>query len=221
MVIARPTAGFNVSDAGLLWLKLSAFVLMVADHVDWFLYGGALGVNATLGRAVFPVFATVLGLNLARMSDAALPRVLRRLVLACLVASAPYVYLQGAVLPLNVLATFALATAVVMFLRRGQFELALPAFVLGGVAVDYAWFGVAAVVAVWWLTQAGYGRGRMLAAALLVVPFNDSWWSLLVLVLGWAVPFLDGPAPRLKWLFYVGYPAHLVALVLLAAAFPG
>ncbi|WP_202840855.1 TraX family protein [Luteimonas saliphila] len=205
----------EISDAGLLFLKLVAFAAMVLDHVDWLLLDGALGFHDTLGRVVFPVFAVVLGINLARAPDAALPRVLWRLVIVGVVASVPYVYLQGSVIPLNVLATFAIAAAVALFLRRGQPVFALPVFLVGGAVVDYAWFGVVAVVAAWWMTQRGFGYGRLLVVAVLVVPFNDSWWSLLAVLLGYVALCLDGPAPRLKWLFYVGYPLHLVVLALI------
>jgi len=43
--------------------------------------------------------------------------------------------------------------------------------------------------------------------------------ALLVLPLLWAAQQLQGRAPRLKWLFHVGYPVHLALLALLAATF--
>lgn len=215
MIVGERFAGFT--DAGFLAIKLTAFGLMVLDHLDWFVFGGALGINATFGRVVFPAFAFVLGVNLARMSDAAMRRLLVRLLVAGAVASLPYVYLQGAWLPLNVLFSLAAAVGVVALVRLGLPTFALLLWLASGMLVDYLWCGIAAVVAVWWLTQRGYGYG-LLVAALLVVPINLSLWSLAVVPLNWlALVMPHGQVPRLKWLFYVGYPAHLVVLAVIAA----
>ncbi|MGJ4801773.1 TraX family protein [Luteimonas sp. SDU82] len=205
----------GVSDAGLLLVKLAAFAVMILDHVDWFLYGGALGINATIGRAVFPAFAAVLGINLARMNVPGMYRLTSRLLLAGAVASVPYTLLQGELLPLNVLWSLAAAVVMVTFLRHGSRLGALLVWIPAGLFLDYQWCGLAAVVGAWWLASRGF-RGAFLLAALLVVPFNGSWWSLAVLPLALAAGTLPaGPAPRWKWLFYVGYPAHLVVLALL------
>lgn len=200
----------------LLAMKLIAFALMVADHVDWFLYGGSLGINATVGRAVFPLFAAVLAYNLARMRLAAFPRMMRRLLWGGALASLPYVYLQGSVVPLNVLATFAAAVGVIWLLRLQSNVSAMALFLAAGLVVDYLWFGLAAIVAAWWFSQRGW-RCEILAAAALVVPFNLSAWSLLACVVALATWYCRGDAPRWKWLFYVGYPVHLVAIAAIAS----
>lgn len=211
MVIVGERFG-GISNAGLLLIKLAAFAVMILDHVDWFLYGGALGINATIGRAVFPAFALVLGINLARMGVPGMVRLFGRLILGGLVASVPYVYLQSSWLPLNVLWTLAAAVFAVAFLREGSRFGAFVVWLVAGFFVDYLWLGTAAVIAVWWMASRGM-QGKLLVAALLLVPFNLSWWSLAVLPLGWAASMLPaGDAPRWKHLFYVGYPLHLAAL---------
>lgn len=209
----------GTSNAGLLLIKLCAFGVMILDHVDWFLYGGALGIHQTIGRAVFPAFACVLGVNLARMNVPGMHRLIARLLVAATFSQFPYAYLQGAWAPLNVLWTLMAATVVVAFLRDGSRLWAALVWLIAGFAVDYLWFGVGAVVAVWWLASRGATRGKLLAAALIVVPINLSLWSLSVLVLGFASSLVPpGDAPRLKWLFYVGYPLHLGALALVRFA---
>lgn len=214
MVIAAERFG-GVSDGGLLLVKVAAFVLMILDHVDWFLFDGALGINATIGRAVFPAFAAVLGINLARMNVGGMYRLTSRLLLGGAVAAVPYTFLQGALLPFNVLWSLAAAVVMVAFLRHGSRLGALLVWIPAGLFLDYQWGGLAAVVGAWWLASRGF-RGAFLLAALLVVPFNGSWWSLAVLPIALAAGTLPaGPAPRWKWLFYVGYPAHLVALALI------
>lgn len=215
-MVAAAVVDVRVNDARALSWKLVAFVVMIADHVDWFLYDGALGINATLGRAVFPIFAAVLGINLARMRLAAMPRLMTRLLVAGVVASVPYVYLQGSSLPANVLFTFAASTGVVWLIRRQLPTLAALLALAAGFGVDYLWMGIAAVVAVWWITQRGWSHVQLLVAALLVIPANLSAWSLLAIPLVWLTLGVSGDGPRLKWLFYVGYPAHLAVLALLA-----
>lgn len=203
----------GTSNAGLLLIKLCAFGVMILDHVDWFLYGGALGIHQTIGRAVFPAFACVLGINLARMNLDGMIRLFLRLLGAGTLAQLPYAYLQGSWLPLNVLWTLAAAVLVVASVRAGSRLLGAVVLLGAGCIVDYLWFGVGAVVAVWWLASCGATRGKLLVAALIVVPINLSLWSLSVLVLGFASALVPpGDAPRLKWLFYVGYPLHLGAL---------
>lgn len=204
----------GTTNAGLLAVKLAAFAVMILDHVDWFLYGGAMGINATIGRGVFPAFAFVLGVNLARMNVPGMHRLIARLLVAAAVSQLPYAYLQGALCPLNVLWTLMAAVVCVAFLRGGSRLGAALVWFVAGFAVDYLWFGIAAVVAVWWLASRSLA-GTFTVPALLVIPVNLSPWSLAVLPLGWLAGRLPaGDAPRLKWLFYVGYPAHLVALAL-------
>lgn len=212
MVTAAERFG-GVSDAGLLLIKVAAFVVMILDHVDSFLYGGALGIHETVGRAVFPAFAAVLGINLARMDVAGMNRLTSRLLVAGAVAAVPWTLLQGVLLPLNVLWSLAAAVVMVTFLRLGSRLGALLVLLPAGLFLDYQWLGLSAVVAAWWMASRGF-RGKFLVAALLVVPFNGSWWSLAVLPLALAAELLPaGPAPRWKWLFYVGYPLHLALLV--------
>lgn len=208
------------SDAGLLMLKLFALGWMVGDHVDLYAYGGTLGIHDGVGRVVFPVFAFVLAYNLTRVPVERLWALAYRLALAGVVACWPYTALQGGLLPLNVMFTLALAVAVGAAWLQGRAAVAALLFVVGGALVDYQWFGVLCVLLGWWsLRQGGIcGEGRRCALALpalfaaLLVPINGSWWALLAVPLVLAASTLEGPAPRLKWLFYGLYPVHLYLL---------
>lgn len=205
----------RLSDRALLALKLFALVVMIADHADWFLFGSAYGVHAGIGRTVFPIFAFVVAYNLAHVRpgyDAT--RVVLRMVLFGLLAMVPYWQLQGSLLPLNVMFTLALGVLVIGLYRDGwRLWFVLVIALVAGLFVDYAWFGIALIGwYVWALRQQLPLITVLCPTPFLLYAINGNLaalWSIPILL---AAPFLQGSAPRLKWLFYVVYPAHLYAL---------
>lgn len=213
MFLAR-TETPAMSDAGRLFVKLSAFALMVLDHVDWFLWGGALGLNGTLGRVVAPAFVVVLALGLQHVTTADhQARLLLRLLAAGAVAQVPYALLQGAWWPLNIMWTLALGVVLVVLWERGHLFGALVVGVLASTVVDYGWLGAGAL----WVSY-GLLRARVPLVCVAAVAgaafsvWNGSLWALLAVPLVWAGEVMPGRAPRLKWFFYVGYPVHLMVL---------
>lgn len=215
-MLVADSRGRVLSDASVLFLKVTALVLMVLDHVDWFGFGGALGAHSTLGRVVAPAFALVLALNLGRMDGGALARTLYRLLLAGLVATPAYWLLQGSLLPLHILFSLAVPVAAVLFWRRG-WEFAAMAWTLGaGLYVDYSLWGVAAVLVGSLMLQRGFSLFQVSSViAACFAAWNLSWWSFLVVPLVFLASGLQASAPRMKWLFYVAYPVHLLLLALL------
>lgn len=128
----------------LKWLGLA---LMVVDHFEAFVLHRAF--DSQLGRLVFPLFAIVLGYNLAQPGTAS--RVLRRcLIFGCL-ALPFHAMLTGHPLSLNVLFTFAAAAFMVQAIERDTIVDLLAAVVVYAIAgyfVEYAWAGIALVVGV-------------------------------------------------------------------------
>lgn len=216
-----------VSDSGLELLKWLALVLMLGDHINSAFFGRELPVLTELSRICFPLFAMILGYNLAR-PGADKGRALKRLLLVALVSQLPHALaLHYGVLPLNVLFTFALAVAVIDLVEKRHFMLAAIGFLSAGLFVDYAWPGVALVVSTWlgcrnsrvfsdfhpmaWLGVVASFMGLCLVNGNLY-----AWWALPVAL---AATSGQWPIPRKPWAFYVFYPVHLVVLAAAIAVF--
>lgn len=207
-------------------LKWLAVTLMVADHVDWMLYGGALGIHVGLGRLVFPVFGFIVAYNAARpgaLLDGTHSRMVRRMLLVGLVATPVYGYLVGW-LPLNIMFTLALGVFICNYLAHGSRELAFWAVLAGvvvGLVVDYQWPGLAFMVAVWGAYARGWSPLWILAAVCSLWLINGNLVAVLALPLLWLASHVHVRLPRHQVAFYLVYPAHLVALALSAAALSG
>jgi hypothetical protein len=231
MIHARPRY-WQLSPAAMLGLKLYALAAMVADHADWMLFDGALGFHATWGRTVFPVFAVLLANNLARWGepDHMLHSLSARMAIFGLLATPAYYYLVhgtlfpvdfdvAALVPLNVMFTLSAAVAVCAFVQLRAYVLAAALGLVVGSLVDYGWFGLLAVVLPWSAFRSGFmPSAALLVACLLLYPINGNLWALAAVPLVAVATYVQGDAPRWKWLFYVAYPGHLAVLALVKFA---
>lgn len=209
-------------------LKWAALLLMTLDHVDAFVFHRELGWATQLGRLVFPVFAVIFGMNLAR-SDARAAgvygRVLWRLAVFGLLAQPFHGVLTGAawgLFPLNVMATFAVAVGVIWLLDSSRELAAAAVLAVAGGFVEYRWPGVLLVVGVWLGYRQAPAAGAAVALAALVAlyPINGSHAALWVVPLLWLVSRVRWSVPRWRWAFYVYYPAHLAVFALLVPRLP-
>jgi hypothetical protein len=120
---------------------------------------------------------------------------------------------------MNILLTFAVGVAVMLLHERGQGAWAALVFVLGGALVEYWWPGLAVVVTAWLYFRtptAGHALAAVASLSLLGV-VNGSSWALLALPLVLLAAGVPLSVPRLRWLFWAFYPAHLAALSALVA----
>lgn len=211
----------EVAPGAVTALKWLGLVLMVVDHLDAFVYGRELGWATQLGRLVMPIFAFVLAYNLARpatLERGVYPRLVKRLVICGAIAFPFHAWLRGEIIPLNIMATFAVAAAVLWLLELERPQLAFGAWILGGALVEYAWPGVALVVATWWWIRAPSVAGAGLVVLVLgsLAAVNGSHaalWALPVVVLA---SQLQLQLPRAQWAFYAFYPGHLAAFWILS-----
>ncbi len=210
----------HIADGTLEALKWLALALMLLDHVNTFLYNRTLPGAYQAGRWVAPVFAFVLAYNLARPGACERGvhlRTMKRLTLFGVLASPPFMALIGRWWPLNIMFLLLGATAVIYGIERGGkagMAIAAAGFGLGGSLAEYHHPGVAMVVAAW--VYCREPRWPHLAVWVLLtaslVLFNDNLWALSAVPFLLAAPFVNLHVPRLRWVFYAFYPAHLAAL---------
>lgn len=212
---------------GLKWL---AFALMLVDHANKYLLDWSVPWMFKLGRLAMPIFATVLGYNLARFSPTdvhGLRRLLARLALAAAVASIPFIALgktsAGGWWPLNIMVTLATAVAVLM-LWRSSFILhrsaAVLVFVVGGAFGEYFWPAIGIVLAVCSYARAPSASALAIGACctILLGLINGNAWALAGLALVALATQVRLRLPRLPRFFYIAYPAHLALLWMLLQA---
>lgn len=196
---------------------------MTIDHINKFLYHGALPGFFEAGRIAFPLFGFVLAYNLARpgaLERGGYRRTLQRLAIFALVATPFYLLLWG-IWPLNVLYALLLAAAL-MYLSEGEGwvrqVLAVVLFSLGGFFVEFWWFGLFYCVAAWRWCKTGAAADYFLwiVATTGLYLANTNLWALAAVPLVLLASRVDLGMPRIRWAFYIYYPLHLGVLLLVS-----
>lgn len=221
----------RLADGTIEALKWLALALMLGDHVNKYLFDEHLPVLFEAGRLCMPLFAILLGFNLARPSSdaSAAGRTLKRLVIFGALASVPYMWLNpklpGGWYPLNVLFELAGLALVVLVLKRGgagHKALAALVFVVVGAFAEYWWPAIGLGLAAYsyarrpsWLTLA---VALGCCAALAVI--NGNQWALAAFPVLAVASRVELKVPRVRDFFYWFYPVHLalIALAKLAMA---
>jgi hypothetical protein len=203
-------------------VKWVAVALMTADHINKYLFNWTIPGLFEAGRLALPLFAMVIGYNLAQQSITGLQlssAVYKRLFVFCLISTPIFVMLGGVSsngLPLNILATLFVGALVFHFIQKQQLWAVAAVFLVGGAAVEFWWFGVSVVVAAaWYFSNRTHERLILLIMAIVSLTLvNDNFYAVLAIPLFFAVTKINATLPRLKWVFYGYYPAHLAVLLL-------
>ena len=220
-LVRAPTLAF--SDSGIEAVKWLALVCMLLDHVNKYLLAGAEPALFALGRLALPFFGFVLAYNLARpgaLARGAYRRLLPRLAAFGVIASPFFIALGGlgwGWWPLNIMFTLFVAAAVLWLLEvRSSSAIAgaIVLFLVGGLFVEFWWPALACIVAAWlycrratWLRFVGW-----IAATGSLYLINDNLWALAALPALFLLARVSVTLPRMRWLFYLFYPAHLAVL---------
>lgn len=209
-------------------LKWIGVLSMFIDHFGRHLFGWGLeSVVFGAGRLAFPLFALVLACNLARPGDRAAraKRVTLRLAIACAVATPAAIWARGDPALVNVFGTLGLGAALCwVFASRSGLLWRVAVCGLVATAAVHVEFGLAGVclLAATYLWRARVRRETAALAAIALVAltyFNFSFGgaygvvgTLAVVPLAWAVTHVPVVIPRMSWLFYAIYPAHLALI---------
>lgn len=226
----------NFTDGQLELLKWIGVVSMFIDHFGRLLFGWGLEtIVFGAGRLAFPLFALVLVCNLARPGDQATraKRIALRLAFACAVATPAAIWARGEPMHINIFGTLGLGAAL-CWIFSSQSNLAWRVVLCGliaiaGLYVEYGLIGISLVAAIFlWRFKPRRDTAVLAAIMLLALTyFNASFGGIYGLVgtlaalpLAWAVTYVPVVMPRMPWLFYAIYPAHL-ALIGALKAFNG
>ncbi|MEW8439295.1 MAG: TraX family protein [Candidatus Thiodiazotropha taylori] len=217
----------SISKGSLEFLKWFAFLAMVADHVDVFLFNRQVPYLYELGRLAMPIFVVVLAYNLAQSAIYQKPaywRVARRLLIYGLI-SIPIIHLlrQNADLeetfPVNILFTLLVVTLFCQLWEGGttrDYTVAILFLLAGGIFVEYFWPGLLFGVSVWayfryrnWYLFVGVG----IPALGLICLLNGNLWAIASIPIILVLSTIRINFPRIRHIFYVLYPLHLGLLL--------
>lgn len=225
----------QVSDGSIEALKWIGLLCMTVDHVNRYMLNGSSSAMFAVGRLTLPLFSFVLAYNLARPStlanaEAVFSRTLIRLICAGVIATPPFMALGGLAggwWPANIMATFAVAVAVMQLLLHPsparKFAAALV-ILIGGGLVEFWWPALGMTLGAWYFCQrpsAGALAVWIASTAALALdgwafaaqPLANAWlWALPALPLIFAAARWRISIGRAQWLFYAYYPLHLAVI---------
>lgn len=222
----RPCDPLNFSPASLSAAKWLALVLMVVDHSNKYLFEGSVPWMYAVGRICMPLFAVVVGINLARphmLASGGYQRMAIRLAVCGALASVPFIALGKLPLgwwPLNMMFTLLVAvlSAWLFDMRRpGATVAACLVLAWGGALGEYWWPAIGLCLCVW-----AYQRrpsraliASFLACLVLLWFVNGNLWALAAVPVLVALRHWTLVLPRAQWVFYGFYPLHLVVFWLI------
>ncbi|WP_043459150.1 TraX family protein [Azohydromonas australica] len=195
-------------------LKWLALVLMVLDHVNTYLLGGAHPWMFAAGRTVMPVFSMVLAYNLAHAAPGAAWRTARRALAFGLLATPAFWALRGGWWPLNIMFALAASAAAIGLLEQQRTKAALTLAAAAGMVVEFWWPVIGATVAAWyfWRSSSWQPAVAWALCMLALTPVNGNCWAFGAIPMVAVAAMLKAHPARVRWVFYIAYPLHLTIL---------
>lgn len=214
-------------------LKLIAMVAMLCDHVGRMLFPQVL-ILQIIGRISFPIFAYMIAEGCRHTKN----RGRYLLLISALAFSCQAVfYIFSGSLYMNILITFVLSITTIFcwdnfwgkrdILSGSLFVLHIAVLLLVCVIlpvlltdtdywIDYGVFGVLLTVAIYYAPKKLFKMLLSLPLLIAITFYSDSiqWFSILALPL---LTLYNGERGKynIKWLFYIFYPVHLLAIQLI------
>lgn len=213
-------------------LKLLAVIAMTIDHIGAYLFPGVLWMRLA-GRLAFPIFAFMVGEGARHTRN--LRRYLLTMAVSALVCQTVSTVFRRDLYQC-ILVTFTLSLGLIFLIRNAEEKQTVPARLwaicglgavfaickilplkLPGFDVDYGLFGILAPVVVYLAKDRlrGIFYLGICLAAIAEGTLWIQWLSLLTIPLLLLYNGSRGKT-KMKWFFYLYYPAHLVVIYLAA-----
>jgi len=205
-------------------LKLIAAGCMLADHAAYVFPDTFPPWFRWIGRIAFPIFAYMIAQGCVHTRD--IRKYLLRLGALAVISEFPFRWAFG--IPWNVFFTLFLGAAAVALYRRSKANVpgmaaiaVLPAMILAEwFQTDYGGFGVLLIFLLYLANpDRKVARGLILTAGMAYLyGFKIGNWPMLLcsLIAVLLVTLYTGrQGPKVKWAFYVFYPAHILLLAVI------
>ncbi len=218
-------------------LKLIAMITMTVDHAGMLLFPRLLLLRY-IGRLAFPIYAYMVAEGCSHTRS--LTKYLGSMAAMALLCQGVSFAVDRSLMQC-ILVTFSLSILLIILLKMARQKQSAGCRLLFGVAVagvfvitqmlprwlpgtdfsvDYGFLGVMLPVCVYAVKEkiAKLVAGGVCLALLAITGWSGQWLALLALPL---LALYNGRRGewKMKWLFYLYYPAHLAALWLLATIF--
>jgi hypothetical protein len=224
-------------------IKLIAIVTMVIDHVGAFLFPNILFLRV-IGRLAFPLFSSLIA-NGAYYSKNR-NKYLVRLFVFAIISQVPYLLTGRLIHPdfqgLNIFFTLFLGLLAIEIIRKYKSAVVFVTVVLViGLLAEIAWvsYGLAGILSIVFFYKYFKDFKKMLisqalifsissltpqiiqlfSGSIIVIENTRVIQSLAVFSLIFIYLYNEKPGPRLKYIFYVFYPAHLIIIYMIRLVF--
>lgn len=215
-------------------LKLIALIAMTCDHIGVQLFPQVILLRI-IGRLALPIFAYMIaqGCRYTRNKT----KYLLTIAAVALVCQLVYFFAMGSLYQC-ILVTFSLSIGLIFVLDAARRQPCVRSYaitvlavlcvwvisdvlpmLLPGFCVDYGFWGILLPVLIW-LGKDKWQSLLLCAGGLILLSIGNplQWYSLLTLPLLALYNGARGKA-KLKYLFYIYYPAHLALLYLISLVF--
>ena len=205
-------------------LKIIASVSMAVDHTG--VAFDAPEYFRMIGRLAFPIYAYMIAQGCLYTKD--IKKYFLRLFVFALISEIPFTfaYLQGYPHYLNIFYTLFLGVGCIVIYDKVRIKTnrwaailpALPLLLIGEVAgVDYGMIGVGLIFFLYFTgPENRAARAAVLTAGLSIIYWGNMMYFLFAMAAVALILLYNGKqGPRLKWAFYVFYPAHITAIGIL------
>ena len=222
-VIIHDGLKIKISDGSIEALKWLAMIAMTFDHMNRIFFNGHSDLFYSIGRMAMPIFAFVFVYNIARSTEFKPDhyyKSFKRLLFFGVLATPAYIAMMqlNGLFPLNIMFTFLVAAGSLFFYEKDGLSVsAVACFLVGGLFVEYGWFGVAICVSCWFFCKTPHLASLLLTlvAFLFLDVLNKSDWTLMSIPIIFLASKVDFKVPRCTYLFWTYYPLHLNVMVLL------